>query len=132
MPKASLPWTRPSDAIPSGLSTLMAAAVVADQFRHRQDSIGYLRRAVALEPRRSNPHAALALQLANEKQWDEAAEECKLALKFNPTNNSARMTLVRCYARNGQPERARAEFATLLDLNPGNRVDLTRWFDSVR
>jgi Tfp pilus assembly protein PilF len=115
---------------PNRETTLVGAAFFAEHLKERDQAVSYWRRAIAVDPWRSDYHTALAGQLFEGDQWTEAAEECRHALRLIPANHQARVVLIKCLLRSGAADKARAEFDTLLEFDPPDREGLIRWFQS--
>jgi hypothetical protein len=58
--------------------------------------------------------------------------ECAATLRINPFNLEMRRLLVFCHVKNGDGQRASAEFKTLMAMKPPNPDELRRWFDELR
>src|SRR5205823_2153735 len=106
---------------PDRESTLARAAFVAARMDRRDDAIAFWRRAIAINPWRSNYHASLAPLLFQARDWPGAAEACREALRLDTTKLQTRTLLVRSALRLNDPETARHEFQTLLGFDPPNR-----------
>ena len=91
-------------------------------------AIAFWRRAISINPLRSDYHAALAFLYFDAGNWQSAAEACRETLRLNIANLDIRKLLVQCLLRLGDPAAARAEFDTLLGFDPPDRDDLARWF----
>ena len=94
-------------------------------------AIGYWRRAIGINPWRSDYRAALAFLFFEAGDWPSAAEACRETLRLNIANLDIRKLLVQCHLRLGDSAAARAEFETLLGFNPPDRDELSRWFASL-
>lgn len=117
---------------PGRESSLWPAATLAADIGDRERSIAYRRRAIASYPWRSDDHFQLANLLAQGGEWPDAAEECRRALRINPSHLMARKGLIECSLHMGLAQEAREEFDTLLEFAPQDREALMRWFNSVR
>jgi tetratricopeptide (TPR) repeat protein len=95
-----------------------------------EDAIAYWRRAIALNPWRSDYHAALAYLYFQVGDWRAAVEACRETIRLNIANLEVRKLLVQCHLRLGNPKAARGELETLLAFNPPDRDDLLQWFTS--
>ena len=62
------------------------------------------------------------------RDWREAAEECRAAIRLSPADLKARELLVKCVLRLKDQKTALKEFQTLLEFDPPNRDDLIRRF----
>jgi predicted CXXCH cytochrome family protein len=108
-----------------------AFAAVGAGAGRREEAITHLRRAIAIDPWRSDCRAALAPLYFQGRDWSAAAAACQDALRLNPADVLTRKLLVRCYLRLGNSEAARSEFQTLLGFNPPDREELLRRFASL-
>ena len=94
-------------------------------------SIGYWRRAIGINPWRSDYRAALAYLCFETGDWQAAADACRETLRLNIANLDIRKLLVQCHLRLGDSAAARVEFDTLLGFDPPDRDDLSQWFASL-
>jgi predicted CXXCH cytochrome family protein len=113
-------------------SAVTAAAELAAKAGRHDDAIAYWRRAVAIDPWRSDYRAELASLLFQNRDWRAAASACREALRLNPLDISARKLLVRSFLRLGDSAAARRELQDLIDLNPPDRDELMRWLVPLR
>jgi hypothetical protein len=107
---------------------LKEAAQGAARAGRRDLAIAYWRLAVAIDPWRSDYHAALAALYVEDRDWDRAAGACRDALRLNFADLEVRKLLVRCHLQLGDAVAARGEFETILKFDPPDRDDLIRWF----
>jgi tetratricopeptide (TPR) repeat protein len=77
------------------------------------------RRALALNPRRLDPHNALAALAAQEGSWVEAAEHYRGLVALAPDFAEARRNLGQAYLALGKKEAARREWRIAVGLAPG-------------
>ena len=113
---------------PDRESALTEAARVAVKIDHRQDGTTYWRRAVAINPWRSDYHAELALLHFHNKDWQASADACRQALRLNASWVKVRKLLIQCELNLGNVEAARGELETVLGFDPPDRADLIRSF----
>ncbi|HET6277972.1 MAG TPA: tetratricopeptide repeat protein, partial [Candidatus Polarisedimenticolia bacterium] len=83
------------------------------------------RRAIALNPRRLDPHNALAALAAQEGRWEAAVEHYLDLLEAAPDFVEARRNLGQAYLALGRREEARREWETAIHLAPGAATPLT-------
>jgi Flp pilus assembly protein TadD len=114
---------------PGRESALVAAAQVAAKMDRHQDAAAYWRRAIAVNPWRSDYHSELALVLFHDRNWQASADSCREALHLNASSLKVRKLLVQCYLNLGNVQAARAELETVLGFDPPDRADLVRSFD---
>jgi tetratricopeptide (TPR) repeat protein len=107
---------------------LVAAGTRAAQLGRRDEALEDFRRAIAFNPWRSDYHQVLALLHSERQEWGAAIEASRNSLRLNPSNQEARMLLLRGLLRNRQVAEARSEFQTLLDQDPPGRDALRAWF----
>jgi tetratricopeptide (TPR) repeat protein len=117
--------------VPDWESALTGAAQAAAQGGPRDDAIAFWRRAIAINPWRSDYYAELALRCFRVRDWRAAAEAGRNALRLNPADLEIRKLLVQSYLRLRDSEAARAELTTLLAFNPADRDELLQQFASL-
>jgi tetratricopeptide (TPR) repeat protein len=110
---------------------LVDAAMLCEQLDREEAAIGYWRRAIEVNGWRSQAHYQLAMLFARRHLWPDAIVESRQAVQQNPTSLEKRLLLVSCYARTGQKDKARAEFETVLALNPPDPKQLRQWFGEL-
>ncbi|MDR3634019.1 MAG: tetratricopeptide repeat protein [Isosphaeraceae bacterium] len=110
---------------------LIGTALVCDDLGRFDEALAFWRRALAVSPNVSARHFAVAHGCARLGDWEGSASACREALRLNPAHREARQLLVECYARMGNPGRAREEFQTLLAFAPSDRPALLRWFEEL-
>jgi tetratricopeptide (TPR) repeat protein len=113
---------------PGRESACMGAAYLSVQMERPRDAIAYWKRAIAINPWRSDYRAELALVYFRQRNWRASAEACRDALRLNPTWLEVRKWLFRSYLYLGEIEAARAELQTLLGFDPPDRADLLHSF----
>jgi tetratricopeptide (TPR) repeat protein len=107
---------------------LQWAAALALERKQPEAAVGYLERAVAVNPWRHEFHSLLASAHAQRGAWPAALREAQEALRLNPANTAARKLVVEYYVQAGQANEARAEFDRLLGLHPPAEAALRAWF----
>jgi Flp pilus assembly protein TadD/4-amino-4-deoxy-L-arabinose transferase-like glycosyltransferase len=83
------------------------------------------RRAIGLNPRRIDPHNALAAMAAREGRWEEAMGHYRDLLEAAPDFVEVRRNLGQAYLALGRREEARREWETAVHLAPGAASPLT-------
>ena len=116
---------------PNRESALADAADFADAAGRHSDAIAYWRRVIAISPWRAEYHGRLAFALFQARDWREAANECRVALRLSPVDLLARELLIRCELRLKDHEAALKEFQALLEFDPPNRAELMRRFTTL-
>jgi Flp pilus assembly protein TadD len=128
-PKAALEAYEAALVLAPGRERALAeAGAAAGQLGRSDDAVRYLRRAVAVNPRRWLYHHELAQLLADRGENAEALGECAEALRLNPAATEARMVQVACLAALSRKDEARAAFARLLALDRPREQELRQWF----
>jgi Flp pilus assembly protein TadD len=95
---------------------LVGAAYLSVKMERRRNAADLWRRAIAVNPWRSDYHAELALVDYYMGNWRAAADACREALRLNPSWVKVRKWLARCYHQLGDSDAARKEEAIILDL----------------
>jgi tetratricopeptide (TPR) repeat protein len=108
--------------------SLQYAAVLALEQKRPQDAIGYLERAIEVNPWRHEFHHFLAEAHFRLGHLPTVLKECQEALRLNPADIPACRLLVEAHLGLAQPEQAKAEFERLLGLHPPNEEGLRSWF----
>ena len=110
--------------------TLHAAGTMALELNRTDQARSYFERAVRRNPWRSHYHHGLAVTSFRRGQWEQAAAECRQALRLEPTADGSRSLLIQCYLWDGRKRQAQAEYEILRQLTPeGRRKELGRWFE---
>jgi predicted CXXCH cytochrome family protein len=110
-------------------SALAAAAGLALKTERRADAASYWRRAIAVNPWRSDYRAELAFAYFRDHKWQAAADACRESLHLNATSVRVRKLLVQCDLNLGKLEAAREELETVLGFDPPDRAALLRSFE---
>jgi hypothetical protein len=110
---------------------LQSAALVALELNETERSIAYWKRLLELNPYTWQSHAYYGQALALRREWSAASDACRAALRLNPFESRTRMLRIDCLIHQGERQRARAEFETLLALRPSPPAELRRWFDEL-
>jgi len=91
-------------------------------------AITYWKRLLAVNPWHASAHGNIARALVRRKDWPGVLREVEADLRIDPFNIDSRTLLVLYHLRTGNPDRARAEFETILALKPADADKLRRWF----
>lgn len=110
-------------------TALTAAATLAWNLGHKEESLAYWKKAVAVNPWLPNYRRALTQVLLQLGQWDEARSSCRAWLRLEPMSLEARQAWIDLLLREDKTTEARAEFALLEALNPPNLSALRTWFN---
>jgi tetratricopeptide (TPR) repeat protein len=108
---------------------LETAGQVTAELEQLDASVGYWKRLVDVNPWRPHYRTRLAAVLVKRRDWRRGLEECRAALRLDPSSVPARRLLISCLVLKGDKEQARAEFGRLMALNPPEREGLKEWFD---
>jgi hypothetical protein len=87
-----------------------------------------LQETIAVAPWRSDHRLALARVCSQAEDWPGAVSACRAALRLNPELLEARSLLIQGYLGSHQPEKADAEFQTLLRFYPASREVWQQWY----
>jgi tetratricopeptide (TPR) repeat protein len=85
-----------------------------------QKSLAEYRKAVAVDPRNPEAHAALASALMLHRRYPEATRCLERGVKVAPNEAHMRLMLTFCYRRSGDMEKARGSLADYGRLAPGS------------
>jgi hypothetical protein len=102
--------------------SLYLAATLAGQLRETSRARLYAERAIKANPWMWQYHQLHAASLAQEGNWQAAAQACRDAIKINPASAPSRQLLITCYLRTGDQTRARAEQDMLERLRPSRKT----------
>jgi Flp pilus assembly protein TadD len=103
---------------PNRENVLVDLGQLNQRIGQRAAAVGYLQRAVAVNPYISSYHAGLAQLYGSLGEWAKSVEACQSALRLNPADWETRMMLVMAYLRTGDRQRAQAEFEEFVQLDP--------------
>jgi tetratricopeptide (TPR) repeat protein len=113
---------------PTRQTALEGAARLVALAKKPAEAISLWKRAIAVNPWRSDYFAELGLAELQVGHWREAAEVCKRALWLNPALIEPRKCLVESYLQLGRKEDARHEYQILMGFEPQERAVLEEWF----
>jgi tetratricopeptide (TPR) repeat protein len=113
---------------PGREGALAGAAHVAAKLDRRQDAAAYWKRAIGVNPWRSDYHAELAFVYFYKGDWQASADTCRASLRLSAASLRVRKLLVQCYLNLGNTDAARAELETILGFDPPDRAYLLRSF----
>jgi Flp pilus assembly protein TadD len=88
-----------------------------------------LQRTIAVNPWRSDYHLALAQACAQAGDWPDGITACQEAIRLNPELIEARSLLVQCHLHSHEPEKAEAQFRTLIQFHPASREIWQQWYE---
>jgi Tfp pilus assembly protein PilF len=117
---------------PNRQTALEGAAHLAFKAGRNAESVELWKRAIAVNPWRTDYHADLALAALQNRDWRTASSAAREAVSLNPSLLSARVWLVQCYLHLGDRNAAKREFETLLSFNPPDRDALLKRFTSLK
>ncbi len=117
---------------PAHEAALEDAAKVAEKAGagERHKALDYARQLIVVNPWMTMYRLQYATLLILNGEFDQASTECRDTLAFNPGSVPMRSLLVSSLLKSGKKERAKEEFDLLMKLNPPNKAELRRWFDS--
>jgi predicted CXXCH cytochrome family protein len=115
-------------AAPNRELSLVDAALVAKRMDLVEKSLGYWRRALAVNPSSSLYRAEVAAALAARSDWPAAVDECRKVLASNAGYVPARRLLLQYFLKAGLKDRAKDELAVLLALHPPDEAVLRQQF----
>jgi tetratricopeptide (TPR) repeat protein len=113
---------------PERETALAQAVLLAEALGQRDKSVAYLRRLIAVNPWIAEYHYKLSELLSRRGAWQDAFEECEMALRLNPNHDPTRILFITCCVRCGKQDLARSELQTLVALNPKDEMALRSWF----
>ena len=91
-----------------------------------------LQQAIAVDPWSSDYRAAMAQVCYDAGDWPGAVAASEAAIRLNPELVAARSLLIQGLLRSHQPEKADAEFRTLLRLYPASREVWQDWYQGQK
>jgi hypothetical protein len=112
-------------------TALEGAAHLAFKAGRHKESVEFWKRAVLVNPWRSDFHADMALAALQIRDWRTVAEASRQALRLNPNLVQVRKWLVQSELHLGDRDAARKEFEVLLGFDPPGRDELLRRFGSL-
>jgi predicted CXXCH cytochrome family protein len=117
---------------PGRESTLRATAWVLARLQRIDRARAALQQTIAVDPWRSGHRLALAQVCAQAGDWAGAVAACREAIRLNPELVEARSLLVQCYLRSREPEKAEAEFRTILGFFPAGSEVWQQWYERAK
>jgi tetratricopeptide (TPR) repeat protein len=133
---------RPADALraferilsiqPGREWTLAYSALALRGLKRSDQARAALEKTIAVSPWRSDYRLGLARVCSQAGDWAGAVAACRTAIRLNPELVEARTLLVRCYLRSHEPEKADAEFRTLLGFFPAGREVWQQWYEGQK
>jgi tetratricopeptide (TPR) repeat protein len=90
----------------------------------------YYERAIRVNPGSRDYHLGLAAAFFRLVQWERSAEECRQALRIEPSDSQVHSLLLQCYLCLGRKDAADAEYDKLRHLTRANRqAALREWYE---
>jgi cytochrome c-type biogenesis protein CcmH/NrfG len=133
---------RPHDALrafeevlrrePGAEWTLLSSGRILARLQRPGLARSALEKAIAIDPWRSDYRRELARVCYQAGDWAGAVAACREAIRLNPELLDARSLLVQVYLHSHQPEKADAEFRTLLNFFPAGREVWQQWYESQK
>jgi predicted CXXCH cytochrome family protein len=115
--------------VPNHETALVGAASMAEALGRTETAGKYWRRAVAVNPWAPEYRRRLGLLLVKARSWGEAQPQCQAWVRLDPFSTEARTAYLRCLLANGDKKAARAQFARIEALAPGNLGELRIEFE---
>jgi len=109
--------------------TLRSTGPLLADFQRFERARSVFEKAIAVNPWCSDYRAALAQVCYQAGDWSGAVAACRAAIRLNPELFAARSLLIQSFLRSHQPEKADAEFVTLLRLYPASREVWQQWYE---
>ncbi len=81
------------------------------------EAVSYLQQAVSMDPKDLRAHEKLAEAFRNLEQWPQEQLELEKAVQLAPHSASLHFMLGQVYRKNGEPDKARTEFAASAALH---------------
>jgi hypothetical protein len=114
---------------PTRETSLVLAAMLAQQSNESESALGYWRRAAEVNPWEPRYQAELARLFKTRSDWAAAKRHTDTWLKLDPSNVDARFLRVECLLREARRGEAANEFATIEKLAPRNLDELRRVYE---
>lgn len=117
-------------ARPDAETALLGAGTVALAMNKPDEARGYFERAARINPWDPEYYHGLAVASFRRGEWGRAANECRQALRLDPTRTGTRSLLIQSYLWDGLRDRATAEYQVLRLMTPEDRRPrLAVWWD---
>jgi tetratricopeptide (TPR) repeat protein len=112
--------------------TLRSTGILLAGLQRPERACRVFQEAIAVNPWSSGHREALAQVCYQAGDWSGAVAACQAAIRLNPDLFAARSLLIQSFLRSHQPEKADAEFRTLLRLYPASREVWQQWYESQK
>ena len=96
------------------------------------DGLAYIRKAIEINPWSSSYRITLAKILANDRDWQGAANACREALRLDPTDLGARRILIHAALQLRDLSTARADFRAFEAFDPPDAEQYRRLLGGYR
>ncbi len=103
---------------PAALRNMARAHQVRTRLASYETAIGYLERAIAIEPESVAGHYLMGLALANSEQFEASVPYFERAVELDPDTAALRYQLARAYDTTGQHEKKREQLQATIRLEP--------------
>jgi predicted CXXCH cytochrome family protein len=133
---------RPEDALhafeevlriePGSELTLRSTGLLLAGLQRLERARSAFQEAIAVDPWRSDYYTGLAQVCYDSGDWSEAVAACQAAIRINPELSATRSLLIQSFLRSHQPDKADAEYQTLLRLCPASREVWRHWYQSQK
>jgi tetratricopeptide (TPR) repeat protein len=110
---------------------LSDAGLIAQRLGLNENSLGYWRRALDINPHSSRYRFEVANALVVRGDWPAAVEECRAVLAANGGHVPSRLVLMQYHWESGAKDKARAELVAILSLRPPNEAMLRQRFAEI-
>jgi hypothetical protein len=116
------------EQLPRREIALSSAAIVASKIGKNDLALGFLRRAIDINPGMADYRKAIIQVMGQMGRYQEAVPHCRALLNLEPQDLRARLMWVEFLLRERRVDEARREFAVIEALQPEGLPQLRDWF----